>query len=192
MKKLLFIFALAFCFSTPFTSANKTPNRVNVKVYEDDPLTVSVPFYEWRTDFETINKENELVLFKKKFSKEFINIKGEANFYYVKSASIYAKDQEIVQFFYLFDDKKLVSIYVAVMDQTIYERIKRFISPAIYSTFNVNITNGIIHIPIVGRRTLISIPPRYNIKENCALIRLTDMYSSPFIDTVPAQMTHLF
>lgn len=151
-------------------------------------MPYQVPFYEWETDFDVINKEHDLILTEGGYFERIINLKGNASFYWVKDASIYSQNKPIVEFLYLFDDNKLISIYVVVWDQVVYHGILEVVQAQSSSTLVVDDPRGTLNWLYPGRRTIISTLPRRRSEEKFGIIVLTDMYSSAFKYAKPYSM----
>lgn len=84
-----------------------------------------IPHYPWGTKFEVINKEHDLVpLDNSIIISDFLINKGNLTAYFVKSALIYSSDGPLLIFIHIFDDNKLVSVYLFVHDLTIYKELE--------------------------------------------------------------------
>ncbi len=167
MKKIIVLLTLFITFTFTPVSAE---------------LPSNVPFYEWGTDFATIAKEHELILIDRPFGKgqrKLLASEGKVSEYDVGSAPIYSEKAPIAHFTYVFSDEKLVSIYLGILDKSLYtELISTIRFRASIYTSSSQATNYLLE----DRRTMVT--DLGNSSDSIKVIILTDTNFSPYTEVM--------
>ena len=170
MKKIIVLLTLFITFTFTPVSAE---------------LPSNIPFYEWGTDFATIAKEQELILIDRPFGegqREYLASEGKVSVYHVGSATIYPKKAPIANVIYVFSDEKLVSIYLAILDKSLYTELISAIRVQSRVSRTIPPSAQAMNYFLKSRRTIVS--DLRSSSDSVKVIILTDTNFSPYTEVM--------